>query len=382
MHACAIALLRGEPVRPSLWTALWHQLDRHSLDRMDAAAVLASLSTRLPAVPTLTALLRSLQGEPVLVRSSHRHSGGTRVNIVGTGGGPATFNVSTAAALVAAAAGVPVVKTGSSAYTSKLGSVDLVRRLGIRLTGSAEETEDVLGRYGIAFAGGYVYPHQFTQLARLLFPCPLTSFGRFLNLVGPLVASVAVDVQLTGVSSAAPAGLMQAAADPVLDRRVWWCTNDLGADELLSVARNRLSSAGGEVAVPALGGFGSLEDLRPVEDPAEATEDFLAVLAGRRNRAATETVALNAAAIAVAAGTAGSAAGTAGSAAGTAGSAAGTAGSAAGTAGSAAGNADWAAAYARALEVILSGAAVDLVRRMSCEPAPWSHPAHRGSDHG
>lgn len=351
MHPAVTALLRAEPVSQTLWTSLWHQLDRQSLDRVDAAAILASLSTRLPAAPTLTALLSSLRADRAPSARPHRRPAAVqRVNVVGTGGGPATFNVSTAAALVAAAAGVPVVKTGSGAHTSKLGSVDLIRRLGIRLTSSPAETEDVLDRYGIAFAGGYVYPHQFTQLARLLFPAPLTGFSRFLNLVGPLVADVEVDIQLTGVSGTSPVGLLQEASDPVLDRHVWWCGNAVGADELLSVTDNTIRRGSRTVPVPTLGGgAGSLAELRPVEDPAEATEDFLAVLAGRRSRTATETVALNAAALVLA-------------------------GRGADPWLAPDPGAEWTAAYRTAMEVVESGAAVALVRRMAAEPAPWSRP--------
>jgi anthranilate phosphoribosyltransferase len=109
---------RKSPVDLDMCRAFWNRLDRRQLHRGEAAAVLACLSTRMPSAHTVEILVQSLnerRGEP-----SHRFA--DAVNIVGTGGGPRTFNISTAAAFAAAAIGVPVVKTGSRGYASRAGS--------------------------------------------------------------------------------------------------------------------------------------------------------------------------------------------------------------------------------------------------------------------
>ena len=62
--------------------------------------------------------------------------------------------------------GARVIKTGSRAYASRTGSVDLLDRLGIQLTRSYEQTEEMLETFGIACAGPFVYPKELRLLAR------------------------------------------------------------------------------------------------------------------------------------------------------------------------------------------------------------------------
>src|SRR5215213_2675690 len=74
------------------------------------------------------------------------------VDTCGTGGGAVqTFNISTAAALLAAGAGVRVAKHGNRSFTSKCGSADVLEALGIRLELSPDEEARVLERTGIVF---------------------------------------------------------------------------------------------------------------------------------------------------------------------------------------------------------------------------------------
>ncbi|MER7849411.1 hypothetical protein ABTZ03_36365 [Kitasatospora sp. NPDC096077] len=305
MHPALTALLAGRPVPLEAWRTWWDQLEQRTpgpardSDRAQAAALLACLTTRLPDPATLTALTTSLTE-----RSPHP---GTpvdgSVNIVGTGGGPATLNLSTAAALTAAAIGIPVVKTGSRAYTSAAGSVDLLERLGITLTTSHNHTADHLADHGIAFAGPHVYPPQLTRLARTLYPLTLKPFGHFLNTLGPLLATVPVTAQLTGVSHTAPLDALRRLAAHTPARAVWLATNPAGADELLPFTDNTLHTPDTTVHLTAgsvAPATGSLADLAPRPD--HLTEHFLTALEGRAHPTTTHTIALNAAALALASG--------------------------------------------------------------------------------
>jgi anthranilate phosphoribosyltransferase len=308
------------------WRSFWDRLEAGAVDRGEAVALLSSLATRLPDHDTLCGLLASLdERRPPAPR---RWPGA--VNIVGTGGGPPTFNISTAAAFVAAAMGVSVVKTGSRAYTSKVGSIDLLERLGIGLTKSHADTEDSLDRFGLAFAGQFVYPAVLTRLARVILPTSMRWFGRFLNTVGPFLAGLPVAAQVTGVSGAAPLARLRQLAGVVEDRAIWLCTNDIGADELLGFADNVIHTGGGELRLPRgkhTSGAGTLAAV----GPAEATvAHFLDVVSGAAGTVATEAVCLNAAAMALAAGQA----------------------------------SDWAPAMAAAEQAVRTGAARDLVDLM------------------
>ncbi|MDS1272466.1 hypothetical protein RIF23_19440 [Lipingzhangella sp. LS1_29] len=300
------SLVSGEPPdRSHTWRQVWERLNTHNLDRAWAAALLSTLATRLPGPDVLRPLLDSL--------TERHHTGeeqwpGT-VNIVGTGGGPHTVNVSTAAAVVAASTGVPVVKTGSRAYQSVLGSYDLVEQLGIPLTVSRGQTHDALDQWGLAFAGPFVYPSELSRLARLLAPTSLRPFGRFLNTLGPFLSNLPVSAQVTGVSTEFPVDTVRALAAGGCPDTVWICHNELGADELLGFVDNvvHVSAPPNEdrETVIARGSLvaaeGTLEDLAPV-DPDTAVPHFLDILAGQTNAAIAHTVRLNAAALAVASG--------------------------------------------------------------------------------
>lgn len=294
MHEVITALLTGRGgVHVAAWHGLWDRLDDGALDRAEVAALLGTLATRLPERDTLRALVASLR--------ERRPSPGAvwpgTVNIVGTGGGPRTFNISTAAAFTAAAMGVRVVKSGSRAYTGSVGSVDLLERLGVRLTRSPAETETALAEHGVAFVGPHVYPAQLTRMARLLVPLGLRPFGRFLNALGPFLADVPVSAQVTGVSAAAPLAELcgLAAAEPA--RRIWLCANAAGSDELLPFADNTIYRNDGVELTRHPTVIGSLADLAESET---LIEHFRAVLSGSGNPVATEAVCLNAAALAVA----------------------------------------------------------------------------------
>ncbi|MEU5984952.1 hypothetical protein [Streptomyces sp. NPDC047434] len=338
-------ILRDRPVAAETWHAFWDRLDGGRLDKADALAVLTSLSTLPPDAPTSLGLLDSLAAR----RRAHRTTvtpatwQGT-VNAVGTGGGPATFNLTTAATLVAAAAGTPMVKTGSRAYTSRHGSLDMLRLLGIPLCGSYPECEDFLSLYGVAFAGGFVYPTELARLARLTIPHDIRRTGRVFNTLGPFLADLPVATQITGVSDRRDLPRLTTLALRPGAPDTWLVHNDLGVDELVSFAPNAIDTGDGTSrhvggqASPALPSTpGTLADLAPAPDNApDPVQHLLDLLGGHGPPPAVESICLNAAAAGVAAGTA----------------------------------PDWESAYRATTEAVRSGAARALVQRLR------SHPGH------
>lgn len=289
----ATLIRRRDPVDRETWRSFLDRLAARRLRPGEAAAVLASLSTSMPDDTTLGTFLSCVQerGTP-----SPRVPG--VVNIVGTGGGRPTFNVSTAAALVAAAIGVRVVKTGSRAYTSRLGSFDLLDRLRVTRTRSHAETTDHLDRHGIAFAGEYVYPAAIAELAREVAPLGLRTVGGFVNVIGPFLADVPATAQLTGVGSTAALPALRHLAGRAHGTRIWLCHNVIVADELVSFADNTVCpNDADDFVVPGDRHGGHLADLRPADH--DVADRFVAVLTGRAPAAAVRTVCLNAAALAV-----------------------------------------------------------------------------------
>lgn len=294
---------REESVSAEQWAGFWAALTPGHTSRAEVVGVLSSLATDLPDTATMLAFIESVG--PREGRTDLPGGAEGTVNIVGTGGGPRTMNISTAAAFVAAAAGTRVVKTGSRSYASSLGSIDLLGRAGIPTTANTEETLRQLRQSGLAFAGQYVYPAELIRLARTIVPVGMKAFGRFLNVVGPFIADVPAQAQLTGVSARAPLAMVRELAQGHQARAVWVTANDYGVDELLSFAMNNVYRPDGTVEYlePAsvASGKGELADLAPVP-PDDAVGHFLAALAGTVNRTVTETVCLNAAALLMAAG--------------------------------------------------------------------------------
>jgi anthranilate phosphoribosyltransferase len=288
------------PIPAAVWDDFWDRLAGGGLHPGEALAVVSSLTSRLPDGASVSALLSSLRERNPQPAPPTRPT----VNIVGTGGGPSTFNLSTASAFVAAAMGARVIKTGSRAYASRTGSIDLLDRLGIRLTGSYEETEELLETIGIACAGPFVYPKELVMLARSILPFGMKTVGRFFNVIGPFLAAIPVTTQITGVSdhSVLPTFRELVAADR--SKRFWICSNALGVDELLSIETSLVydSARDEEFTLDPreLGlGAGSFDDLLPVTDLDNTVGNFLALIGGEGPVAALESIRLNAAALAI-----------------------------------------------------------------------------------
>jgi anthranilate phosphoribosyltransferase len=289
------------PVSAEVWGDFWDRLGSKALHPGEALAVLSSLTSRMPDGESVGIMLASLRERNPQPNPPSR----TTVNIVGTGGGPSTFNLSTASAFVAAAMGARVIKTGSRAYASRTGSIDLLDRLGIRLTTSYEQTEEMLETFGIACAGPFVYPKELRLLARQILPFDMKTVGRFFNLVGPFLAAVPVNLQITGVSDHSVVPTFRELVSADSSKRYWVCWNDLGADELLSVVDSHVYDSGpGEEFLlrpsEIIGsGTGTFDDLLPVGDLDQTVPHFLRLISGDGPPGALESIRLNAAALAM-----------------------------------------------------------------------------------
>ena len=112
------------------------------------AALLVALRMKGETAQELTGAARAMRERVVPIRTLRDGL----VDTCGTGGdGSGTFNVSTVAALVAAAAGVNVAKHGNRAVSSACGSADVLEQLGVAIDLDAGETAGVLDEVGIAF---------------------------------------------------------------------------------------------------------------------------------------------------------------------------------------------------------------------------------------
>ena len=151
------------------------------------------------------------------------------IDVVGTGGdGSGTFNISTTAALVTAAAGVPVAKHGNRAMTSKSGSADVLEALGIRIDHDAASAGEALRKIGFAF----LFAPAFHPAMRHAGPTRREIGVRTaFNLVGPLTNPAGTTRQLLGVANEAIAERMAEVVVRLGTERTFVIHGD-GVDEL------------------------------------------------------------------------------------------------------------------------------------------------------
>ncbi len=122
------------------------------------------------------------------------------LDVVGTGGDRlGTLNLSTAAALIAAAAGVPVAKHGNRAITSRAGSADVLAALGVPIELPPTEAAQMLRDRGFVFLLAPRYHPAFRAIAPARRLCAERGQRTLFNLLGPLLNPARPDFQLLGV---------------------------------------------------------------------------------------------------------------------------------------------------------------------------------------
>jgi anthranilate phosphoribosyltransferase len=162
------------------------------------AALLVALRMRGETVEELAGFAAAMRERVVRVEAP-----GGAIDTCGTGGDQSgTFNISTAAALVVASAGVPVAKHGNRAITSAAGSADVLEALGVRTDLSAPEAAESLRADGFAFmiATGYHPAMKHAGPTRREIGVR-TAF----NLLGPITNPAGTSRQVVGVGDPAAA---------------------------------------------------------------------------------------------------------------------------------------------------------------------------------
>ena len=127
----------------------------------------------------------------------HPKVGAELMDTCGTGGGLSTFNISTATALVAAAAGIPIAKHGSRSISSLSGSADVLEALGVNINLTPAQAETLIEEIGISF----IYAPLFHPVMCKVLP-PETELGIktiFYTIIGPLINPAFAPRHLLGV---------------------------------------------------------------------------------------------------------------------------------------------------------------------------------------
>lgn len=235
---------------PPNWPILLQQLlDRQSLSREQAAELMQGwLTEGIP--PALSgAILAALQAKGVsaaeltgmaqvlLAQSQQSLSEGFTaspqplIDTCGTGGdGAATFNISTAVAFVAAAAGLKVAKHGNRSASSRVGSADVLEALGVNLQAPPEKIQAALSEVGITFLFAPGWHPAMKAVAGLRKTLKVRTV---FNLLGPLVNPLRPTGQVIGV------------CEPTMLQTLAEALNHLGTQRAIVLhGREKLDEAG------------------------------------------------------------------------------------------------------------------------------------------
>ncbi len=258
-------------------------------------AFLAALRVKGETPEELTAFATVMREKVVPVRPQSTRL----VDTCGTGGDVCdTFNISTAAAFVAAAAGAKVAKHGNRAATSKCGSADVLQALGINLDLPPERVAQAIDEVGIGFMFAV---HLHPAMKHAVQPRRELGFRTVFNCLGPLTNPAGTKRQVMGVFSREMAEPIAHVLARLGAERAFVVYGECGMDEISTTSPTWVCEvAGGEVRSYRIAPeeFGlpraSLDDLRG-GTPEENAKMLCAVLEGERGPR-RDIVALNAAA--------------------------------------------------------------------------------------
>jgi len=195
----------------------------------DAAAMrqfLIALVKKGETVDELVGAARAMRISMIEIPSARRPI----VDTCGTGGdGSQTFNISTAAAIVAAAAGVPVAKHGNRKITSATGSADVLAELGINLDADAECVERCLAQLGLCFCFAPRFHPAMRHVAEVR---KSIAHPTIFNRLGPLCNPAKAECQVLGVGDAGLQEKLASALQKLGTTRSIVVRGDDGVDEL------------------------------------------------------------------------------------------------------------------------------------------------------
>ena len=199
------------------------------------AGLLIGLAMKGERPAELVGLARTMRAEAVKLSQSTEDVFDT----CGTGGDRSgTFNISTAAALIVAACGVPVAKHGNRSVSSRCGSADVLETLGVNVSASPDVVEACLREVGIAFFFAPTFHPAMRHAAQARKDLGVrTAF----NLLGPLTNPARAARQIVGVPRPELTELLARALLLLGSTRAWVVHGADGLDELSTTGYTKVS---------------------------------------------------------------------------------------------------------------------------------------------
>ena len=284
-------------------SAVLREIMEGRVSEAQSAGFLIALRTKGETVDEVAGLAATMRDLALRVELSQPHL----VDTAGTGGGSPSFNVSTTAALVAAAAGATVAKHGNRSATGRCGSADVLEALGARIDLEPAAVAECIAEVGF----GFMFAPLHHQAMRHVVPVRRELAVRTIfNLLGPLTNPAGATRQVIGVSDPAYLETMAGALDRLGSETALIVSAEDGLDELSVSAPTRVVELrDGRIESYTLtpedaGLERAAGDGLAQGDPDENAELTRAVLQGRQQGVERALVVLNAGAALYVSGTA------------------------------------------------------------------------------
>jgi anthranilate phosphoribosyltransferase len=284
-------LLEKRDLDPGRVTEAFRDLLAGRVEETLAAAFLTALRMKGETATEIAAAAQALREQMIRLVAVN----GPVIDTCGTGGDDAgTFNISTAAAFVTAGAGVPVVKHGNRAVSSKSGSADVLRELGVNIEQGPEWSQKCLDRIGFAFCYAPHFHAGMSHVARLRRKLGVRTL---FNLLGPLANPAMADYQLLGVGKPELLDKLAEAIARIGIRRAFVVSSEDGLDEVSLAAPTNVRIVEGQdhrstTWYPADFGLGEVHVRELLADgAAESATIIRSILAGEDSPASRITLA-------------------------------------------------------------------------------------------
>src|SRR3954463_12072626 len=297
LHGAIQKLAFREPLSAADAEAAFDVVMQGQATAVQVAALLSALRATGESPEIVAGVVRALRSAMVALDADNPEQ---LVDTCGTGGGAvSTFNISTAAAIVAAGAGVRIAKHGNRSFTSQCGSADVLEALGVPIEVGVDVMERSLRETGIVF-----------MFAPLMHPAmrhvgPVRrelAIPTVMNIVGPLANPAGAGRQVVGVADAKRVALIAGALRALKTVHALVVHGEPGMDEISPLGTTRVVEiCDGSVREwsidPARHGFGAGDASELAGGPpAENAAAVESVLAGTAPPSAVAAVVLNAAA--------------------------------------------------------------------------------------
>ena len=258
---------------------------------------LVGLAAKGETIAEITGSARAMREHAIAV---HHAIEGQLVDTCGTGGDHSgTFNISTTVAFVVAGAGVPVAKHGNRSITSKSGSADVLKALGVNLDLSPEQVGECIDEIGI----GFLYAiHHHPAMKHAIGPRRELGVRTIFNILGPLTNPASATHQVIGVFDPSLTHDLAEVLGQLGTRAAFVVHGADGLDELSTTGVNRVSHLRlGEVTTFELDPLDLGIPRAHISDlmggsPAENAATLRAILGGEDTGPKRDVVILNAAA--------------------------------------------------------------------------------------